>query len=205
MFLPLTNTPLISIDLILSTGTFKESGSCGYCLTDRQRTGVLSVPGLVGVTIALLLLLELMICIPFIRKMGFFRIIVIVISVLCLLFLIAAVGSGANMFREIAQCVGQTDFSSSQLMPSKTAASVISGYQPVTGGIELQEVSGLYRVNQASGKAAGAEVLYIPYTGAAQLIAAIVFLFLFTIFFAIKTDWAASAPDADSTQMMTPR
>jgi hypothetical protein len=173
---------------------------------------VLSVPGLVGVTIALLLLLELMICIPFIRKMGFFRIIFIVISVLCLLFLIAAVGSGATMFREIAQCVGQTDFSPSQLMPSKTSAPVIGGYQPVAGGIELREVSGLSRLNrdssllnQLSGKAAGAEVLYIPYTGAAQLIAAIVFLFLFTIFFAIKTDWAASAPDADSTQMMTPR
>jgi hypothetical protein len=177
-------------------GTLK-TGSCGICLTQQQQTSVLSVPGLVGFTITLLLILELMICIPFIRKMGFFRIFVIIISVLCIIFLIAALGAAAVTFRQMAECHGATDFSPAQLMPSPTSAPAFAGYQPSTGGASLILASGagFFSADQPSGRAVGAISFFVPSIGATQLIIAILLLFIFTIFFAVKTDWTASASD----------
>jgi hypothetical protein len=191
-------------------GTLK-TGSCGICLTKQQQTGVLSVPGLVAITIALLLVLELMMCIPFIRRMGFFRIFVIVISVLCIVFLIAAVGASAVTFRQMAQCHGATDFSPAQLMPSPTSAPAFAGYQPSTGGASASLIpaygAGFFSAYQASGTAVGAISFFVPSIGAIQLIIAILLLFIFTIFFAVKTDWTAIASDPkanDGNHRMTP-
>ena len=199
---------------INADGTLK-TGTCGYCLTQPQQIGVLAVPGLCGVTLALLLIMELMMCMPFIRKKGFFRILVIVFSVLCMIFLIAAVAGAAVTFSQVAQCFSQNDFSQAQLMPSPTGAPAISGYTPSSGGATLFPagfkngkfaVPGLYSAVQASGSAAYVKPYLVPSAGAAQLIIAIVLLFLFTIFFAIKTDWTAVAASADSgsSAIMTP-
>jgi len=191
-------------------GTLK-TGSCGYCLTQPQQTGVLAVPGLCGTTIALLLIMELMMCMPFVRKMGFFRILVIVFSVLCMIFLIAAVASAAGILYQVLSCAAQTDFSQAQSMPSPTSAAAFGGYQPSSGGFSLSETGqrssgrGLFNARQAPGPAAYLKTFLLPSVGAAQLIIAIVLLFLFTIVFAIKTDWTAvSSSAADSSQMMTP-
>jgi len=55
--------------------------------------------------------------IPALRKREFFRILFIVLSAICLIFLIAAVGAGGTMFMETAKCHSQTDFSQAQFMP----------------------------------------------------------------------------------------
>ena len=190
-------------------GTLK-TGSCGYCLTQPQQAGVLAVPGLCGTTIALLLIIELMMCAPFVRKMGFFRILVIAVSVICMIFLIAAVASAGVTFYNVASCVTQTDFSNTQFMPSPTSASLpaFNGYTPSSGGVSLNpsQGKGYFTVNQLSGTAAYYKPLLIPSAGALQITVAIVLLFIFTIVFAIKTDWTAvSSSAADSSQMMTPR
>jgi hypothetical protein len=194
-------------------GTLK-TGSCGYCLTQTQQTGVLAVPGLCGTTLALLLIMELLMCVPVVRKMGFFRILVIVISVLCLIFLIAAVAGAAVMFSRVAQCFAQMDFNDDQLMPSPTGAAPFGGYTPSSGGAPLfgsggrgGSPPGSYTASQVSGSAAYIKPLIIPSAGAGLLIIAIVLLFLFTIFFGIKTDWTAvsSGGDSSSATMMTPR
>lgn len=146
--------------------------------------------------------------------MGFFPIIVIVISILCMIFLIAAVGAAATTFRQIASCQLLSDLSPAQTMPSRTSAAAFDGYQPSTGGMSLGRNEGsLYSVEQpGSGAsravfntAAGTNVVFAPSVGAAHIVSAIVLLLLFTIFFSIKTDWAAAAPSADDGSMMTPR
>jgi len=188
-----------------SDGTLK-TGSCGYCLTQPQQVGVLAVPGLCGTTITLLLIIELMMCAPFIRKMGFFRILVIIVSVLCMIFLIAAVASAATTLYQVAACQLETDFSQAQFMPSPTSTA-FNGYTPSSGGVTLASTSGqgLFNLYQQTFAAAYLKPLLIPSGGAVLIIIAIVFLFLFTIVFAIKTDWTAvSSSAADSSQMMTP-
>ncbi len=189
-------------------GTMK-TGSCGYCLTQPQQVGVLAVPGLCGTTITLLLIIELMMCAPFIRKMGFFRILVIVVSVLCMIFLIAAVASAGPTLYQVAMCQLETDLSQAQFMPSPYMVPLPNGYTPSSGGAPLYSTSGqgLFKNNQGSlgYPAAYLKPLLIPSGGAVLIIIAIVFLFLFTIVFAIKTDWTAvSSSAADSSQMMTP-
>ena len=188
-------------------GTLKQ-GYCGYCLTQTQNVGVFAIPGLGGTTITLLLIIDIMMCIPAVRKKGFFRIMVIVVSVLCLIFLIAALAGGYVMFAQVAQCYAQMDFSQAQLMPSPTGASAINGYTPSSGGAPLQRASpSFFQAIQASGSAAYIKPLIVPSTGASLLVAALVFLFVFTIFFSIKTDWTAvsSGGDSGSATMMTPR
>jgi hypothetical protein len=189
-----------------------DSTACGYCLTQPQQDGVLAVPGLCGATIALLLIMELMMCMPFVRKMRFFRVLVIVISVLCLIFLIAAVAGAAVVFPRVAQCVFGTDFSQDQLMPSPTGAPVIAGYTPSAGGALLDEpfslissrTPGVYAANQISGTAAYFKASFVPGSGAVLLTISIVLLFLFTIVFAIKTNWSAVPSDAGPSAMMEP-
>ena len=192
---------------INSDGTLKQ-GSCGYCLTKEQSAGMLAVPGLCGITIALLLIIELMMCIPAARKLGFFPILVIVVSVLCIVFLIAAVASAATWNYQVATCISQTDLTKAQFMPAPTRAP-FGGYTPSSGNSMLAQGAGrgLFRVDQAGGNAAAyLKPSIIPGIGAAALIVAIVLLFLFTIFFAIKTDWKAVSSSADSAAaIMTPR
>jgi len=188
-------------------GTLKQ-GYCGYCLTQTQNVGVFAIPGLGGTTITLLLIIDIMMCIPAVRKKGFFRIMVIVVSVICLIFLIATLAGGYVMFAQVAQCYAQMDFSQAQLMPSPTGASAINGYTPSSGGAPLQRASpSFFQAIQASGSAAYIKPLIVPSTGASLLVAALVFLFVFTIFFSIKTDWTAvsSGGDSGSATMMTPR
>ena len=187
-------------------GTLK-TGSCGYCLTQPLMTGWVAVPGLCGVTITLLLILEIMMIIPAARKLAFFRILFIVVSVICLIFLIAAVGAGATMFLETAKCRGITDFTQAQMMPSPDGRDKINGYTPSKGGASLIESSGRgsYDSMQGSGPAAWMSPYLIPSIGAVQLIIAIVFLFVFTIVFTIKTDWAAVTSNGDAgTTMVSP-
>jgi len=188
-------------------GTLKQ-GYCGYCLTQTQNVGVFAIPGLGGTTITLLLIIDIMMCIPAVRKKGFFRIMVIVVSVLCLIFLIAALAGGYVMFAQVAQCYAQMDFSQAQLMPSPTGASAINGYTPSSGGAPLQPGSGqgTFQAIQSGNSAAYFKVFIVPSTGASLLVAALVVLFFFTIFFSIKTDWTAvsSSGDSGSTTMMTP-
>lgn len=191
---------------IKDDGTLK-TGSCGYCLTQTLMTGWVAVPGLCGVTIALLLILEIMMIIPAARKLAFFRILFIVVSVICLIFLIAAVGAGATMFLETAKCRSVTDFSQAQMMPSPDGRDKINGYTPSAGGAPLipSNGRGSYDSNQASGPAAWSSPYLIPSVGAVQLIIAIVFLFVFTIVFTIKTDWAAVTSNGDAgTTMVSP-
>jgi hypothetical protein len=188
-------------------GTLKQ-GSCGYCLTKDQSAGVLAVPGLCGITIALLLMIELMMCIPAVRKLAFFRILVIVVSLLCTVFLIAAVSSAASWFYKIASCNLQTDFTLTQFMPSPTRPA-FSGYTPSSGGTSFSSSAGqgLYRFEQFQNRAAFVKPTIVPGAGAITLIIAVVLLFFVTIFFAIKTDWTAISSGADSSTaaMMTPR
>jgi hypothetical protein len=191
---------------INSDGTLKQ-GSCGYCLTKEQSAGMLAVPGLCGITIALLLIIELMMCIPAARKLGFFPILVIVVSVLCIVFLIAAVASAATWHYQVASCTSQTDFTKEQFMPAPTRAA-FSGYTPSSGTSMLRNSRGRGRFDfdQLPGPTAYLKPSIIPGIGAAALIVAIVLLFLFTIFFAIKTDWKAVSSSADSAAaIMTPR
>jgi len=191
---------------IKDDGTLK-TGSCGYCLTQTLMTGWVAVPGLCGVTIALLLILEIMMIIPAARKLAFFRILFIVVSVICLIFLIAAVGAGATMFLETAKCRSVTDFSQAQMMPSPNGRDKINGYTPSSGGADLKPSNGQgsYLSDQAEGPAAWSSPYLIPSVGAVQLIIAIVFLFVFTIVFTIKTDWAAVTSNGDAgTTMVSP-
>jgi hypothetical protein len=179
-------------------GTYKV-GTCGYCLSQRQFTGWLAVPVLCGFTIALLLILEILMCIPAARKLAFFRILFVIISVICIIFLIAAVGAGGTMFYETAKCFSQTDFSEAQYSPAPTA-NAFDGFTPSAGGAPMIQTLGLgrYLATQASGAAAYMKPYLVPSIGAAHLIAAIVLLFVFTIIFAIKTDWADVASSGDA-------
>jgi hypothetical protein len=187
-------------------GTFK-TGSCGYCLTQPLMTGWVAVPGLCGATIFLLLVLEIMMLIPALRKREFFRILFIALSVICLIFLIAAVGAGGTMFIETAKCYSLTDFSQAQFMPSPVDKA-FDGFTPSAGGAQLQlsSGSGKYMIDRKMTQN-GQAVAYmnpflVPNIGAAQLVAAIVLLFVFLIVFAIKTDWAAVTSSGDTAVAM---
>ncbi len=189
-------------------GTLKQ-GQCGYCLTQTQNVGVFAIPGLGGTTITLLLIIDIMMLVPAVRKRGFFRIMVIVVSVICLIFLIATLAGGYVMFAQVASCYAQMDFSQAQMMASPTGAA-FNGYTPSSGGVQLLPSGGqgLFQSNQVLGTYAAAYVksLILPSTGAALLVAALVFLFVFTIFFGIKTDWTAVSSGGDSgSAIMTPR
>ena len=186
-------------------GTLKV-GTCGYCLSQRQFTGWLAVPVLCGFTIALLLILEILMCIPAVRKLAFFHILFVIISVICIIFLIAAVGAGGTMFLETAKCLSQTDFSEAQYSPAPFA-NAFDGYTPSRGGAPMVPSAGLggYNAAQASGAAAYMKPYLVPSIGAAHLVAAIVLLFVFTIIFAIKTDWAGVASSGDAGAAMTPK
>ena len=96
-------------------------------------------------------------------------------------------------------------------MPSPTSAPAFAGYQPSTGGASSSFISaygaGFFSADQASGTAVGAISFFVPSIGAIQLIIAILLLFVFTIFFAVKTDWTAIASDPkanDHDHRMTP-
>ena len=183
-------------------GTLKtDTGTCGYCVTQQQQTGNRAVLGLCGITITLLLMMDLMMCIPTIRNKGFFRILVIVFSVLCIVFLIAAVSSAAVTFLNVAQCFFLSDFSKSQYMPSPIGKK-INGFTPSSNGASIfytTSGAGLFTTDQASGAAAYLRPYLVPSVGAVQLIIAIVFMFLFTVVFAIKVDWTASSSTADAS------
>jgi hypothetical protein len=195
---------------INADGTLK-TGSCGYCLTQPQQIGWRAVPGLCITTIVLLIILVLLMCVSSVRTKGFFRILFIVVSVLCLIFLIAAVSGAAATFSSVSRCYQQTDFSVAQMMPAPTAKA-FSGYTPSSGGIQLLPGSGQgnYNAVQSGNAAAYVNPFIAPSSGAVSLIIAIVFLFIDLIFFAIKTDWTSPDPttssaDSGSATMMTPR
>jgi hypothetical protein len=181
----------------------RKTGSCGYCLTQPLMTGWVAVPGLCGATIFLLLVLQIMMLIPALRKREFFRILFIALSVICLIFLIAAVGAGGTMFIETAKCYSLTDFSLAQFMPSPTGKA-FDGFTPSAGGASLppSSGSGKYMTTQTTGQAAYMNPYLVPNIGAVQLIVAIVFLFVFLIVFAIKTDWAAVTSSGDTAVTM---
>jgi hypothetical protein len=191
-------------------GTLKtDTGTCGYCLTQQQQAGNRATLGLCAITITLLLVMDLMMCIPAIRKKAFFRILLIVFSVLCMIFLIAAVSSAAVTFFLVAKCFTGSDLSQSQYMPSPIGPKS-NGYTPSSGGASsfyTTTGAGLFSTNQASGAAAYLKPYVLPSSGAVQLIVAIIFLFLFTVVFAIKVDWtaASSTADANSAILMTQR
>ncbi len=191
-------------------GTLKtDSQTCGYCLTQQQQTANRATLGLCAITITLLLVMDLMMCIHAIRKKAFFRILLIVFSVLSLIFLIAAVSSAAVTFLVLAKCFTGSDLSQSQYMPSPFGPK-INGYTPSSGGASsfyTTTGAGLFSTNQAPGAAAYLKPYLLPSSGAVQLIVAIVLLFLFTVVSAIKVDWAASGStaDANSAILMTQR
>ena len=185
-------------------GTLKtDTGTCGNCVTQQQQTGNRAVLGLCGITITLLLVMDVMMCIPVIRKKDFFRIMVIVLSVLCIIFLIAAVSSAAVTFMSVAQCFFLSDFSQAQYMPSPIGQK-INGYTPSAGGasnFNKMPGSGLFEIPQASGVAAYLKPYVLPSSGATQLIISIVLLSLFTVIFAIKVNWAEES-SSEGTRMM---
>ncbi len=185
-------------------GTLKtDTGTCGHCVTQQQQTGNRAVLGLCGITITLLLMMDLMMCIPAIRKKDFFRIMIIVLSVLCIIFLIAAVSSAAVTFMTVAQCFFLSDFSQTQYMPSPIGQK-INGYTPSSGGASnfiKMPGSGLFEIPQASGVAAYLKPYVLPSSGASQLIISIVLLSLVTVIFAIKVNWAEES-SSEGTRMM---
>ncbi len=189
---------------VKSDGTLKtDTGTCGYCVTQQQQTGNRAVLGICGITITLLLVMDLMMCIPAIRKKAFFRNLVIALSVLCIIFLIAAVSSAAGTFMSVAQCFSLSDFSQSQYMPSPTAQK-INGYTPSSGGASYFYESkgmGLFQTTQQSGVASYLKPYVLPSSGAVQLIIAIVLMSIFTVFFAIKVDWAQETK-SEGTRLM---
>jgi len=201
---------LITPSNVKADGTLKtDTGTCGFCLTQQQQTANRATIGLCAITITLLLVMDLMMCIPAIRKKAFFRILLIVFSVLCMIFLIAAVSSAVLTFLLVAKCYTGSDLSQSQYMPSPIGPK-INGYTPSSNGASsfyTTSGAGLFSTDQASGVAAYLKPYLLPSSGAVQLIIAIVFLFLFTIVFAIKVDWTAagSTSDANSAMMMTQR
>ena len=111
------------------------------------------------------------------------------------------------MFLETAKCRSVTDFTQAQMMPSPDGRAKINDYTPSAGGASLIESQGkgLYNSVQNAMPAAWMSPYLIPSIGAVQLIIAIVFLFVFTIVFAIKTDWAAVTSNGDAgTTMVSP-
>ena len=88
-------------------------------------------------------------------------------------------------------------------MPSPIGTK-INGYTPSSSGAIsfAQTGAGLFRITQASGVAAYNKPYVLPNTGAVQLIIAIVFMFLFSIIFAIKVDCTAAGSTADANSLI---
>jgi hypothetical protein len=187
-----------------------DTGTCGYCLTQQQQTANRATLGLSAITITLLLVIDVMICVPVMRNKAFFRTLFIAINVLCIIFLIAAVSSASVTFLDVARCFSGSDFSQSQYMPSPIGTK-IKDYTPSSNGAKYfytTSGAGLFQTDQAPGVAAYLKPYVLPNTGAVQLIIAIVFMFIFTIVFAIKVDWTAAGLTARGNSailMMTPR
>jgi hypothetical protein len=192
---------LLTPSNVKADGTLKtDTGTCGYCLTQQQQTANRATLGLCAITITLLLAIDIMMCIPAIRKKAHFRILFIVFSVLCMIFLIAAVSSAALTFLLVTKCFTGSDFSQSQYLPSPIG-SKINGYTPSSGGASYfypTRGAGLFSSDQVSGVAAYLKPYTLPSTGAVQLIVAIVLLFIFTVVFTIKVDWTAAGSTAEA-------
>ena len=185
------NPSNVKLDGTLKTNT----GTCGYCLTQQFQTGNRAILGLYCASIILLLSMDIMMCIPAIRKKGFFRILVIALSGTCIIFLIAAVSSAAVTFLQVARCFTKSDLSEEQYKPSPTGAK-IKGYTPAFKGATLYYETpgaGLFKNMQASGVASYLKPYLVPSVGAVHLIIAIIFMFIFTIVVFVKADWAAAS------------
>ncbi len=187
-----------------SDGTLKDSRR-GICLTEQTGAGVLAVPGLLITTIVLLLILDLLMWIPVARKFRLFNVVFIVISVLCIIFLIAAVASGAtNLLGRAGPCSFLASMTEDQLKPSPTLATLASGYTPSSGGYSLNPTGAQGKWNGSIATYASPILILGP--GAALIVASIVLLFVFVIVFAIKSDWAGEGDNGVATAtMMTPR
>ena len=187
-------------------GTIKGSQG-GFCVTEQTQAGILAVPGLVITTIVLLLILDVLMIIPASRKFRLFNVVFIVISAICLIFLIAAVGTGAAVLAGRAgPCRFLSSMTTEQLMPSPTRGS-INGFVPSSGGasVPTSGATGRFQATQSGNAAVYLRPDFQLGSGAGLLVATIVILFVFVIVFAIKTDWAGEGDKALVTANMTPR
>jgi hypothetical protein len=180
-------------------GTLKKQYQ-GICVTDDQASRLLAVPGLVITTIILQLLLCISMCISRVRSLRFFNLAFAIVNLVCIVFLIAAVGSAATLFlSNLAPCIHLTDFSDEQIKPSPTSNG-INGFIPSSGGFSLASLVdpslGKWTSTQAGNAAAYATMVFLPGGGAALLSAAILIMFIFAIVFCTKTTWTTSDPSA---------
>lgn len=185
-------------------GTIKGSQG-GFCVTEQTQAGILAVPGLVVTTIVLLLILDLLMIIPASRKFRLFNVVFIVISAICLIFLIAAVATGAAVLvARAGPCFYLSSMTTEQLMPSPTRGS-INGFVPSSGGTVVPPNGPhKFRDTQSGNAAVYLRPDFQVGSGAGLLVATIVLLFVFVIVFAIKTDWAGEGDKALVTANMTP-
>lgn len=195
--------PAISASSTNPDKSLKE-GSCGYCLSEPQRIAVLAVPGLIGITLALLLLAGILFHIPVVYQKPFFRWYYIVTCIFCIIFLVACLASSAVIFAQITACARGFSLDgslSSQFAPSPTGAPLIGSYKPVSGGSgTVSAVDGSF---SCSTDACYNSPTFIPSSGAIWLIISVIVLFIHVIFVAIRVDFSGQGSNSDSA--MIPR
>lgn len=183
-----------------------KTGNGGICLTREMQAAVqVSIPGLIGSALALVICLSLAMDITPIRTFRYFNVVFVCINVLGLILLIAALGHGAAVITgKVAPCITSSDFSSASLMPAPTAAAS-NGFTPSSGGFDMSQAQtgavSTFQPTQFNNAAVYMKATFRPSTGAGFGIAAVVLQFLFTITFGIKVDWASAGSDSSSVAM----
>lgn len=178
-------------------GTLKE-GVCGYCLTEVQRSGLLSVPGTSGAAIVLMMLLAILMMIPAVRKSNWFKCLTLFVAVVSIVFLMTAISVGYVMMSRVLGCAyGSSTITANVNLQNQFAPIVYNaagfsfgGSIPTSfGGFSCEGVMGPGPTAIRSPACYNNPVGLVPSFGAVYLIVALLVLFVWACVVACGIDF----------------
>ena len=151
-----------------------------YKLSKYQLSAAIAVPGLVISSIIFLMLLTICVLIgPRVTKFAMFKAVFVALCLIPFILLIAAIGAAASVLPSIVGCYS-----------GKGAGPLLTGFTFQNGGFTPSaQFTSQYNPLTGSPGATVTSAIVVPGAGSANLIAAVVVLFLVMVVGAIKTDF----------------